>query len=148
MDFITDRIAIGNRHEAADIDMLEENDITAVLNVAYDLDICYPSMSLSPYRFAIEYHKVGLIDGPGNEINTLAAAVYTLAQILERHEKVFVHCHAGISRSTTVVSIYLAHTQGASFDEALAIVQMRRPNANPVFHLRELARSLPTLFSS
>jgi len=146
LDFITDRIAIGNRHEAADIEMLQTNNITAVLNVAYDLDLRYPSLDSSPYRFAIEYHKVGLIDGPGNEATTLAAAVYMLAQLLNRHEKVFVHCHAGISRSTAVVSTYLAHAELTDFDDALAIVQARRPDANPHFHLRELAKNLPPLF--
>lgn len=146
MDFITERIAIGNRHEAADIEMLQANGITAVLNVAYDLDLRYPHLDSSPYRFAIEYHKVGLIDGPGNKATTLTAAVYMLAQLLEWHKKVFVHCHAGISRSTTVVSTYLANTQSTNFDEALAIVQMRRPDANPHFYLRELARTLPPLF--
>lgn len=146
MDFITERIAIGNRHEAADIEMLQANSITAVLNVAYDLDIRYPNLDSSPYRFAIEYHKVGLIDGQGNEATTLAAAVYMLAQLLARHEKVFVHCHAGISRSTIVVSTYLAHAELTNFDDALAIVQARRPDANPHFHLRELAKNLPPLF--
>ena len=146
MDFITDRIAIGNRHEAADIEMLQANDITAVLNVAYDLDIRYPNFDSSPYRFAIEYHKVGLIDGFGNEATTLAAAVYMLAQILERHNKVFVHCHAGISRSTTVVSVYLAETERISFNDAVTIVQTQRPVADPNFYLRELVRTLPPLF--
>ena len=146
MDFITDRIAIGNRHEAADIEMLQANGITAVLNVAYDLDIRLPNLDSSPYRFAIEYHKVGLIDGFGNEATTLAAAVYILAQILDRHNKVFVHCHAGISRSTTVVSLYLAETERISFNDALAIVQTQRPVADPNFYLRELARTLPPLF--
>jgi len=146
LDFITDRIAIGNRHEAADIEMLQANDITAVLNVAYDLDLRLPNLDSSPYRFAIEYHKVGLIDGFGNEATTLAAAVYMLAQLLERHKKVFVHCHAGISRSTTVVSVYLAETERISFNDAVAIVRTQRPVADPNFYLRELVRSLPPLF--
>ena len=146
MDFITDRIAIGNRREAADIEMLHENGITAVLNVAYDLDIRFPSLDSSPYRFAIEYHKVGLIDGPGNEATTLAAAVYMLAQLFERHKKVFVHCHAGISRSTTVVTVYLAETERINLNDALAVVQKQRPVADPNFHLRELARNLPPMF--
>jgi len=146
LDFITDRIAIGNRHEAIDVEMLQENGITAVLNVAYDLDLRLPSLDSSPHRFEIEYHKVGLIDGFGNEATTLAAAVYMFAQILNRHKKVFVHCHAGISRSTTVVSLYLAETERISFNDALEIVQTQRPVADPNFYLRELVRTLPPLF--
>ncbi len=146
MDFITERIAIGNRHEAADLDMLQKQDIDAVLNVAYDLDISYFDSSQYTYRFDIEYHKVGLIDEEGNQATTLAAAVYILAQLLERRNKVLVHCHAGISRSSTVVSTYLAHTEGISFDDAFSIVSAHRPEVNPHKSLRELAKSLPPLF--
>ena len=36
MDFITDRIAIGDRHQAANLNLLLEFQIDAVLNLAYD----------------------------------------------------------------------------------------------------------------
>ncbi len=144
LDFVNERIAIGNRHESADIDMLMENGITAVLNVAYDLDISYFEDDVPAYKFKIEYHKAGMIDGPGNEATTLAAAAYLLVQILERHDKVFVHCHAGVSRAPTVVSTYLAYAQGISFDEALEAVKAKRTAANPNTHLRELARTVLT----
>jgi len=41
MDFITDRIAIGNRYDAMDLGLVILNGIGAVLNLAYDLDISY-----------------------------------------------------------------------------------------------------------
>ena len=144
MDFVTERIAIGNRHDAENNNMLTENGITAVLNVAFDLDISYYEDGVPAHRFEIEYHKAGMIDGPGNKPTTLAAAIYMLEQLLERHDKVFVHCHAGASRAPTTVSTYLAYAQNTSFDEALEFVQTKRTVANPNSHLRELAKTVLT----
>jgi len=144
LDFVNERIAIGNRHDATNTDMLMENGITAVLNVAYDLDISHFEDGVPAHRFEVEYHKAGMIDGPGNKATTLAAAVYMLVQLMERHDKIFVHCHAGASRAPTVVSTYLAYAQGVSFDETLEAVQAKRTVANPNSHLRELARTVLT----
>lgn len=147
MDFITDQIAIGNRHDAMDLGFLISNGIDAVLNLAYDLDISYFQFyHEKEYRFQIEYQKVGLIDGAGNKSSTFAAAVYMLDQLLERHDKVLVHCHAGISRSSSVVTTYLSHKNGISLDEALNLVKEKRPQVNPHWSLMELAKSLPNLF--
>ena len=41
MNFITDRIAIGSRRDAMDLELIISNGIGAVLNLAYDLDISY-----------------------------------------------------------------------------------------------------------
>lgn len=148
MDFITPRIAIGDRHEAADLNLLSNHKIDAVLNLAYDLDISYyDTVPPSCHRFhQLEYQKIGLIDGPGNQPTALAAAVYMLDELLGRNQIVFVHCHAGVSRSATVVATYLSHKEGMSFDEALVFVQSRRWRANPNPVLVAMAKSMPNLF--
>jgi protein tyrosine phosphatase (PTP) superfamily phosphohydrolase (DUF442 family) len=141
MDFITERIAVGNRREAADLDLLAQHGCTAVLNVAWDLDIAYPPCP-DRHVFPVEYHKVGLIDGEGNRPETLVAAVLMLAQLLARHERVLVHCHAGVSRSSTVVTVYLSARDGIPVAQALAQVRRARPVANPHAALVRLAGSL------
>ena len=147
MDFITNRIAIGDRHEAADLNLLLEFKIEAVLNLAYDLDISYYNKVPPPhYKFKIEYQKVGLIDGHGNQPTTLISAVYMLNQLLERHQKVLVHCHEGVSRSSAIVTTYLTHKRGIRFDEAFEFVKSKRPSVNPNPALVAIARSLPNLF--
>jgi protein-tyrosine phosphatase len=147
MDFITEQIAIGNRHEAADLELLLASRINAVLNLAYDLDVSYiRAEAPHDYRYQIEYHKVGLIDGPGNHPTALIAAVYTLDALLQRNRTVLVHCHAGVSRSSTVVAVYLAHKNSLGFDEALAQVRQKRWQVNPNPALAAIAKSLPNLF--
>lgn len=147
MNFITERIAIGNRHEAKDLELLLSKDIDAVLNLAYDLDISYFEFYHEyEYKFPIEYQKVGLIDGEGNKLTTFAAAVYMLDQLLERHDKVLVHCHAGVSRSASVVATYISHKNGISFEGALDWVKKKRPEIYPSSHLIKIAKSLTNLF--
>lgn len=130
LDFVTDNIAIGNSQEASDIDVLKDNGITAVLNVAIDLDIIYQQKRNG--EFVIEYHKIGLIDGPGNKDTTMLAAVYMLEQLLENHDRVLVNCHGGISRSVAVVASYMLHTkQCKSFDHAVDIIKVKHSEAKP-----------------
>jgi dual specificity phosphatase 12 len=44
---------------------------------------------------------------------------------------VLVHCHAGISRSVALVAAYLMNTRGVTRDEAIALIQSRRKQADP-----------------
>jgi hypothetical protein len=120
--------------------------ITAVLNVAWDLDISYPSAAYDRdgWHLKIQYHKVGLVDGLGNEMMSLASAVYFLNQlltprILEDKDKntfppvqnVLVHCHAGNSRSVVVTALYLFYKhsnlpQFKNFTATLEFVKEKR----------------------
>lgn len=52
---------------------------------------------------------------------------------------VLVHCLAGVSRSVTVTLAYLMHSRGINFEEAFALVRVRKPDISPNFHfLRQL----------
>lgn len=146
MDFVTERIAVGGRKDAENVAVLREQGITAVLNVAWDLDIVYPRRSEGSSVFALEYQKVGLIDGRGNHPGTLLAAVWILSQLLERHQRVLVHCHAGVSRSATVVALYLATFDGKSFREGIQEVRKHRPFADPHRELIQLAWEVEEMF--
>lgn len=49
----------------------------------------------------------------------------------ESGSSVLVHCHAGISRSVSMVIYYLMKRTGKSYDEVLALVRSKREQANP-----------------
>lgn len=128
MTQITERIYIGDSSARPD------EDSWAVLNVAHDLETEY---------LAKELAKVGLVDGPGNLPGTLIAAACMLAQLLERHNRVLVHCHGGVSRSGIVVALYIAaRAEKMEIDSAIALVQTKRSLVDPVPALRELARKV------
>jgi protein-tyrosine phosphatase len=65
---------------------------------------------------------------------------------LRKDGKVLVHCHAGISRSSTIILAYLIKHQNMSFEDALAHAQTKRTkiNPNPGFRkqLKEFEKSL------
>jgi hypothetical protein len=123
MDWITDRIAIGNSCDAR-----APKGVDATINVAVDLHIS------EDFEWR---HKVGLIDGPGNHPQTFMAAVLLLDALMEEGKKVLVHCHAGRSRSVMVISTWLAWREGRSFDVTLKAIQK----------LRQWERSEPALYA-
>ena len=58
-------------------------------------------------------------------------AYYFIDSKLNKGEKVLVHCHAGISRSATVVIYYLMKKFGLSYNDAYSIVKLKRNIINP-----------------
>ncbi len=131
MDLVTENFAIGSRLDAQNLTALHRGGVSAVLNVAWDLDVSHAGAGRSGMAKPVEYHKVGLIDGEGNEASTLLAAVFMLYQLRARHERTLVHCHAGISRSCTVLSLYLAGHDQTSFSDAVERVRAARPIVSP-----------------
>ena len=137
MDRITEDIFIGHKDDAVNVPLLQAAGIDAVLNVAIDLDIC-PAHDGLPFT----YCKVGMIDGEGNFRSTLLAAVRMLRQLIKWEHTILVHCMAGISRSPTVVSLYLNRYDGVTLSYAFDYVLEHRPVADIHEALIELARSL------
>lgn len=112
---ITDRIGIGDASDGRQV----PTSIDGVLNVAVDLDV--PLTQGNVYR-----HKVGLIDGPGNDDALLLSAVMVLHALNKRHNRVLVHCQSGSSRSVMVVSAYVAIVGGMEFDKVLNDIMKAR----------------------
>lgn len=84
-------------------------------------------------------HHHPLDDGPDNEWRTFAAAVDDTLALQDREGSLLVHCKAGVSRSTTLLSTSLAAREGTSFRDALGTVREARPVATPHPALREFA---------
>ena len=100
------RIFIGNKEEASNLEFLKELGITAILNVANDLN--------DPIYDNIVTTKVGLRDDfwPLNDVY-LAATV--LDKLVKQNHKVFVHCHEGKCRSPFVVILWAILYRGMDF---------------------------------
>ena len=112
---ITDRIGIGDYQDGKQL----PNAFDTVLNVAVDIDITTVGQE--------RRHKVGLLDGPGNDDYLLLSAV-TLLHSLNRSSsrRILVHCMAGKSRSVMVVSAYVSILTGNDFDSVLREVMKNR----------------------
>jgi len=164
-----DGIYVGNQYAAGDIDnLIRLYNISAILNVAWDLDIRYPEedyfgdITDNNEHIKIQYTKVGLVDAAGNKMSTLASAVLALDQfktprtLMPKDEKTYptvqnilVHCHSGQSRSVTVASLYIFYKhrdQFPSYFDAVNFVKAQRhlQDNNNVPHpkVTELAQEL------
>ncbi len=121
--FVTTKIAIG---DADDARAATAQDFEASLNVAVDLDIEDPPSDDSS-RLHIRRHKIGLVDGRGNDPLTMAAALLLLHSLVNNGKKVLVHCHAGQSRSVMVVAMYCDLTGISPIDDSLKkILKLRK----------------------
>ena len=120
MDWITDRIAIGNIEDAMNTAALRAAGVTGVL--------CLNGFPHTPRMHGFAWKNVTLIDGPGNSLDDLHAAVSGLEELCRSH-KVMVHCAEGLSRSAFVVACYLSKEQAITLEAAVAHVQLGRRRA-------------------
>jgi protein-tyrosine phosphatase len=122
MDFIIDQIAVGSYEDAINLQVLQANDITAVLDLASEV-----SYSLPPSILRL---KIPLEDRVPMKQEYIRLAVNWLRNAAEER-RVLVHCLAGISRSVTIVMCYLHEVQGFSLEDAYGMIRSKRFQANP-----------------
>lgn len=76
-------------------------------------------------------HHHPLDDGPDNDWRSFADAVDATRQCLRSEGSTLVHCHAGVSRSATLIATAIAADEGVPFEDALTEIHRRRPVATP-----------------
>ena len=116
MDWITDKIAIGNYIEAADVELLRQKKFASALSLDGSLHGKAPA-DLALQRIEV----VRLEDAVGNEPRLYRLAVDYLRELVEEAPPVLVQCHAGRSRSAVVVAGYLMVSRGIDAAEALRL---------------------------
>jgi protein-tyrosine phosphatase len=138
LDIINDKLLVGSRpQDAADVIQLKKLGISAVLSLQSDSDLSRTGMSWAAlWRLQIEngleVHRLSIIDfNPRDLIDKLEDAVDQLEDLASRHERVYVHCTAGVNRSPTVCIAWLFMRQGRTVEEAMNEVLHRRTNAQP-----------------
>ncbi len=106
---------------------LEDAPFTGILNVS----------DFHPPRYGRGLRSdIALVRRPINDIYPiplpyLALAVSELAELRRQDRPTLVHCHAGRSRSPSVIALYWMARDGMSWDEALARVRAHRDVVNP-----------------
>jgi protein-tyrosine phosphatase len=111
---ITPQVSIGDSQDATSI---TNDKFDCALNVAIDLDIGDTN---------IKRHKVGLLDGPGNDPALFISAVIVLYSLAKSGKRILIHCHEGKSRSVMVCSAFLAVQELTTLDDALAKIMPLR----------------------
>jgi len=124
---ITPDLYLGADEVARDLSKLQAHGITHVLNTA--------GVACANYHKGtsdLEYRTVHLYDSPRQDIScVLYMCVEWIDASIEGGVKVFVHCHQGVSRSSTMVIAYMMWKRGLSFNDAFRQVKAARAVANP-----------------
>lgn len=85
----------------------------------------------------ITEQRLDLADYGGLPSNEIEAAVTLVNKWLDEGHRVYVHCRAGWQRSAAVAAGVVAIREQRNIEEALEVVQIRKPSADPLPHQRE-----------
>ncbi len=118
---ITDTIYLGNMEAAFNIKKLKKLGIKKVLTVMSAFGNHYPENTF--------IHKSIEVDDD-YETNLISHFKECLL-FMDGHDKVFVHCAAGMSRSPTIVIAYIMWKRKIFLREAIEFVKSKRPEISP-----------------
>lgn len=121
---IEEGLFLGSARSAANKEGLKSLNVTHVLTVATRLSPAYPN--------DFTYKIVEVSD---SEDTNLAKYFHECFDFIDEAKTtggaVLVHCHAGISRSVTIVLAYLMNRHGIPLSDAVKHVKAKRPKARP-----------------
>jgi protein-tyrosine phosphatase len=123
---ITDSIFLGPEKFALNDSSLVKRGITHIVNVS----------STSPCKYPEKYKYLHLPLQDRDDFNIrkyLDPCVDFIDEVIKNGGKVYIHCFAGISRSSTVVIYYLMKHKKMRFEDAFEFVKKKRPIACPNF---------------
>lgn len=125
---ILPHLYLGCRKVAGNLHRLRATSITRILNVTSSVPNQFENMGNFKYeQIAVEdSHDV-------NMLKHLPEAFKFIEEARNFNEKVLVHCHAGMSRSVTVILAYLMKYYHHTLDSAYEFVKNRKPNISPNF---------------
>lgn len=129
---------IGGKTDAKDYDKLVHRwKISHVLNVTppkqTNIEAGVPNY-FSKTAPQIVYKRIPIYDAPAS-LPELQTHEGTIVRFLAKglcHGNVLVHCSRGVSRSTSSVILYLMAKREMRYEEALAMIRRRRPQACPI----------------
>lgn len=110
--------------DCVDLSILEDQHINNILSIGIKVQISNP--------LAINQKFVECLDLPETDIKKVMGETCAfIDQILQKKEKILVHCNAGISRSSTIIIGYLILNKNMSFEDAYNLVKLRRECIRP-----------------
>ena len=122
INHIIDNLYLGDFRAADDLNILKQNNITHIINCAFNLPNKFPN--------DIIYKRLDLRDEPDQDIIEQMKEAYKY--IKENNDKnIFVHCVFGKSRSASVIIFYIMNEQKIDFNSAKEIVKSKREIVDP-----------------
>ena len=123
---IIDNIFIGNYAFALNKHLLLENKITHILNCGVGLKNFYEQEK------KFKYHYIPLYDSENQKVGKyLDDSNKFIEEGCSNGNKILIHCGAGMSRSVTMLYMYLLIKKGYTLTQARQIVKTKRKCARP-----------------
>ncbi len=125
--------------DGEDVELLAFNGIERVLNLVEDEEYRQGERDAVQRALAaagIEEQRMRLVDYGGLSAEALEEAVQTVNAWLDDGASTYIHCRAGWQRSAAIAAAVVALRESVDIDEALALVQARKPSADPLAHQR------------
>ena len=123
-----------------DVGMIAHLGVDRILNLVQDSEYREGDRAVveaALERAGIEEQRLDLTDYGGLPSTEIEEAVTRVLEWLEAGHRVYVHCRAGWQRSAAIAAGVVAIREGLGIEEALAVVQARKPSADPLSHQRE-----------
>ena len=115
---ILDNLLVGEYPNPEDVGWLrDEHGVSAVVSLQDDADLASKNLALAVLQQAytdagLRFHRIPVPDGANDVLHAqLPTIVAVLGELLERGERVYLHCNAGMNRAPTAAIAYL-HVHG------------------------------------
>ena len=120
---ITNNIYLSGVMIAQDINKIKEYNINCIINCTKHI----------PNNFNnITYLRVPIDDGYNQDINIYFDETFNFIETsIKNNQNILVHCHAGISRSATILIAYFMKKNNWNLQQALKFVKSKRSIVNP-----------------
>ena len=142
-DRIVDEVFVGTAPASRiDVSRLAQGGFSAILNLQTDGDfrahgIDWPALERHYFDRDLATYRVPIVDFDDDDLSArIESAAQTLDGIVAHHNRVYVHCTAGMQRSPSVVIAWLAWHRGLGMEPAIEAVMSARRCDPPLHVLR------------
>ena len=126
---VDNNVYIGGYLAAADLSHIKRQKITHILKLFSDDQTYAGGYHRHP---GIEYLVIDAEDRPDYPLDKhFVDCLKFIQKAIREQGRILVHCHAGISRSATIVLLHLMINTGLSLNKAWAHLKQARPVINP-----------------
>jgi protein-tyrosine phosphatase len=126
-EVIPNQLYIGDSTASSNLKLLQSMGITHIVNTASEIP--------NSFQGKFHYLNLGLHDHSKDEdlFRVLEPSYRYIRSVMQHNpkSKIFVHCHAGISRSASTVIYYLMRTNNWTFDQAYKFLKSKRSIVRP-----------------
>lgn len=138
---LPDKLAVGSfPYQSTSVSRLRREGVTAVLCLTEQGERSIPSK----VQHSFVWQQVGIPDGFTGGVPTqeqFEKALQVLNRWAKKKHAVYVHCLAGVGRSASVCSLFVAQELNLSLEDAIAYVKERHEHAHPDSHQIEVMQS-------